>query len=792
MNPTIDTHRPESSGSSAGAPGVFWRVEGSLLNFSAVRTVAFFAGNAHGFAERWTRRSAVAFLAVAFPLLYTVNRIFATRMLYALLRGVSRDRLDLLGEEYFEYIIKPRLRPAGVQRLQALLAGWDPVVLVSHGLDHVMRPLAKHLGVRQLIANRLEFRDGRATGRLLEPVIRPRGGLAWMISRGPDGRLPAAQLPSHLGLAGRPEALAAAIRPTRREWSRRARTLVLFERNGRPTPLSVPKALAGKRILLVGVTGFIGKVWLEKLLRDVPEVGRVYMLIRRQRGQSAQRRFEKMVEELPVFDALSERYGEAFERFLAERVVVLEGDVSQPGLGLEEGTRATLAQELDLVINSSGLTEFNPDLRQALAVNVDATVHLLDFLRRSDHAALLHLSTCYVAGKRDGRVQEELPHHYTPLHLADFDAQREWQHLHELVRQARARAESAEFTEEFRQEILKRSPAARKLSPEEMENHLRRHRSRWLRTHLTEAGTRRARELGWPNTYTFTKSLAESLLQQRGADLPVAVVRPSIVESSLAEPFRGWNEGVNTSGPLSYLLGTYFRQLPSNERKCLDLIPVDTVARGMMLISAALVERRHQRLYQLATSALNPCDMRRSIELTALAHRKHYRARQGLERWLRMRFDTIPVSKKRYQQLSAPRQKAVVRRLNRVTALFLRKPLLARREHELERVERMIELYEPFILHNTHVFEADNVELLSEALPAEEREAFGYDVASIDWWDYWINLHVPALRRWCYPLLEGRPLEYRARRRTPKTATTGTAHAASEPAIHSEASWPSS
>ena len=84
------------------------------------------------------------------------------------------------------------------------------------------------------------------------------------------------------------------------------------------------------------------------------------------------------------------------------------------------------------------------------------------------------------------------------------------------------------------------------------------------------------------------------------------------------------------------------------------------VCRGMTLIAAALIERRHEPLYQLATSASNPCDMGRSIELTALAHRKHYRAQQGLEHWLRMRFDTIPVSKERYQKLSVPAQKVVV------------------------------------------------------------------------------------------------------------------------------------
>ena len=117
-----------------------------------------------------------------------------------------------------------------------------------------------------------------------------------------------------------------------------------------------------------------------------------------------------------------------------------------------------------------------------------------------------------------------------------------------------------------------------------------------------------------------------------GAGLPIAVVRPAIVETSVEKPFLGWNEGINTSASLSYLLGTSFpaacRRMNS---KRLDIIPVDSVCQGMTLIAAAIIERRNEAMYQLATSVTNPCDMGRSIELTSLAHRKHYRAQEGLE-----------------------------------------------------------------------------------------------------------------------------------------------------------------
>ncbi len=106
----------EQDASAAGArERVFWRVEGSLLNLTAVRPVGFFAWNSQSFLQRWTRRGGMAFLAIARPFLYCTNRVFATRLLHSILRGVSRDRLDLLGEEFFEYFLKPRLKKEGLE-----------------------------------------------------------------------------------------------------------------------------------------------------------------------------------------------------------------------------------------------------------------------------------------------------------------------------------------------------------------------------------------------------------------------------------------------------------------------------------------------------------------------------------------------------------------------------------------------------------------------------------------------------------------------------------------------------
>jgi thioester reductase-like protein len=771
---------PASHNSSA-TPTVYWRVEGSLLDLTVVRPLAFFTWNAQTFAERFRRRGLIFLMAILRPFLYSTNRKFATRVVHTVLRGVTRDRLDLLGEEYFQYKLKPQLKDAGVQRVQELLQSGADVVLVSQALEHVMRPLAQHLGVKHIVANRLDFRDGVATGRLLDPVIRPRGAFAPLRENMPDGRRAPKTLARHLDLSM--DVLRSAVIPAERRTWVPERPIVHFDGQNQATDFSVRRAFSGKHVMLIGVTGFIGKVWLANTLLDLPEIARIYLLVRKQKSNSAERRFEKMVEDSPVFDPLFERYDSRLSEFLRQKIEVVEGDVTRPGLGLEAEAARRLQKNLDLIINSSGLTDFNPDLRDALGTNTDAVVNVVDFIRTTDHAGLLHLSTCYVAGEQDGRVSEKRIPNYNPRGLADFDAEREWQSLKDLIKQAEIQAESEEVTSGLRMQARSREHAAKDLRGAALENQVRKNRVRWLKTYLTEAGTRRAKELGWPNTYTLTKSLAESLIAKYGAGLPVAVVRPAIVETSVEKPFRGWNEGINTSASLSYLLGTYFRQLPSNEKKRLDIIPVDAVCSGMTLIGAAVIERVHDPLYQLATSVTNPCDMGRSIELTSLAHRKHYRAQEGLESWLRLRFDAIPVSKTRYNRMSAPAQKAIVKSIQRIMSpLPLKKAPLVKTERNLERVEKLIELFEPFILLNEHDFAAENIEKLSFRLAAEEREAFGYNTRSLDWWDYWINIHIPALRRWTYPLIEGRPLEARPPRslqlapangNTLKTGTNG-------------------
>src|SRR5438270_4990010 len=403
----------------------YWRVEGSLLELGAMRPVGFFTWNSQSFAERWARRAGMAGMAIARPFAYFLSRTFATRFLHTLLRGVSRDRLDLLGEEYFHYVLKPQLRREAAGKLIDAVRNGERVVLVGQLLENILRPLAHHFGVDSFVSNRLEFRDGKATGLLLDPIVRPRGPLAWIASGETDGRIPREKLLTKLGWTEKPRHLENALKSTARPAVPSGVSVALFGKTPRVDRLSVRETLANRHLLLIGVTGFIGKVWLVDLLQNIPNVGKITLLIRRNRTTSALRRFEKIVEESPAFDIVHERHGHKLGAFLKLKLDVVEGAVSLPGLGLDEETQGRLANSLDLIVNSAGLTDFNPDLRDALSSNVDSTLHLLGFLRKCKHAGLMHLSTCYVVGMRDGRVSEQLEDNYNPKRDPRFDAENE-------------------------------------------------------------------------------------------------------------------------------------------------------------------------------------------------------------------------------------------------------------------------------------------------------------------------------------------------------------------------------
>ncbi|MDH5671022.1 MAG: fatty acyl-CoA reductase [Myxococcales bacterium] len=533
------------------------------------------------------------------------------------------------------------------------------------------------------------------------------------------------------------------------------------------TSFSVRDAYAGKHVLLTGATGFLGKVYLMRLLDSVDTVGRIYVLLRPKNLVGGVARFEKMVNTSPAFRPLHERFGSRLSKLLRDKVVVLEGDASEPGMGLPLTTQRRLHRDLDLVVHCAGLVDFNPDLRKAVASNVHATMYMADLVERCDHAALLHISTCYVAGKRYGEIPERLIADYAP-NGETFDPEREAEEAMAAAEAVCERHASAEHRAQVEADVAEIVHERRSGDHSRLIKSMTRRRLREeLKQALSDVGMERAERWGWPNTYTYTKSMAESLLARRQDKLRLSIFRPSIVESALDFPFPGWNESFNGSAPLAYIMGSWFRIVPARPYAPFDVVPVDLVANAMVISGGALMQNRHAPVYHVGTSHRHPISVGRAAELIVLAHRRHFRRRESSrnERLFKARWDSVlrepdnafSVDRNRglvsgviegLDLLPEKLQKKIKRTIDRAEKV----------DKKLAELQKLVNLYRPFMYDAHYVFES---RALDACRPVEPELRF--EPERLDWRRYWIETHVPGLRRWAFPLIEGRrPERYRA------------------------------
>ncbi|HEX5656869.1 MAG TPA: SDR family oxidoreductase, partial [Polyangiales bacterium] len=531
--------------------------------------------------------------------------------------------------------------------------------------------------------------------------------------------------------------------------------------------LSVQRALAGRHILFTGASGFLGKVWLTMMLDKVPDVGRIYVLLRGKKSQPARARFEQLVNESYAFSKLHELHGESFARFLAERVEVIPGDVSRAGLGIEPKLAERILDKLDLVVHCAGQVDFNPELHEGVETNLEGTIHAAEFCARADDAGFVQVSTCFVAGNREGRILEET--RLLAPNGKPFDVEAEYAHLKQLIVQVNEDCTSPAAIEKLRAEVTA-NIAAKGHDPNNtalIERIMKREEKARLSEQLVSVGKDRADEWGWPNVYTFTKSMAESMLLTRFPKLRKTFFRPAIIESAVSFPIPGWNEGLNTSGPLVYFTGTWFRHLPARKDKPLDVVPVDYCCAALIAASAALVEGRAKPVYQCATSDRHPLTVGRGLELTSLAHRKHFRNHgiDAIERILLSRWDSRVVgddhfinvdNMRKVSQWVADLTKDAPESFPKKWKAELKK--LSSRADRVDRkllvVNKVIDTYKPFVSSNRQTFCCE--ELVGLAV---DEEFFHYEPRKLDWRRYWIDQHVPGLRRWSFPVIDNTKVE---------------------------------
>ncbi|HEY0384420.1 MAG TPA: AMP-binding protein, partial [Pyrinomonadaceae bacterium] len=541
--------------------------------------------------------------------------------------------------------------------------------------------------------------------------------------------------------------------------------------------LSPTEIFQDRRVFLIGSTGFLGKVTLSMLLYRFPNIGRVYVTVRARSREESQTRFWNNVITAPPFDPLRERYGEALDGFIREKVSVVGGDIGEDNLGYTEEEAQAIADDVDVVINSAGNVTFNPTLESALRTNVVGTQNVIAFANRMQRPALVHVSTCFVAGNRSGAVWESDPViGYFPrrdeLTGVEFSVEQEIRDCAKLAERVREEARDAMMAARFRDLARKRlnEEGRDPDDPDAMGLAVARERKVWTRTRLTDLGIERAAWWGWPNIYTYTKSLGEQLVAAQ-SDMVRTIVRPSIVESAQSYPFPGWNEGFTTTAPIIFLTLKGQTQIPANEKLILDITPVDQVAAVMLAVAAEACVEEPRLVHQAATGDSNPNDMRRIIGLVGLYKRKHFEEKEtgfSLFNKIAARMEARPVTPAQYERTSTPMVNAAARKVS--SLLERARPrwgggryvdVINRAKDRVDRVVELtaetkeaFEMFHPFTIENAYVFRADNVRSLFARIRKDEQHLLVWSPDKLDWYDYWINTHLPGLQKWVLPTLE--------------------------------------
>uniref|UniRef100_A0A8C2C036 Fatty acyl-CoA reductase n=1 Tax=Cyprinus carpio TaxID=7962 RepID=A0A8C2C036_CYPCA len=314
--------------------------------------------------------------------------------------------------------------------------------------------------------------------------------------------------------------------------------------------VTIPEYYEGKNVLITGATGFMGKVLLEKLLRSCPGVKSAYVLVRPKAGQGPNARIADMIN-CKLFDRLREEQPD-----FAEKIIAVKSDLTQPDLDLSIEDQETLIGCINIVFHCAATIRFNEPLKDAMQLNVLATQKMLNLAHRMKHLEVfIHVSTAYAHCDR------------------------------ELI-----------------EEVVYPLPVDYRKLIDTLE---------WMDDKLVSLMTPKL--LGErPNTYTYTKALAEHLIQQERGNLNIAIIRPSIVGASWKEPFPGWIDNFNGPSGIFIAAGKgILRTMRASNNAVADLVPVDVVINTTLAAAWYSGSQRHARprsmlVYNCTTGGINP------------------------------------------------------------------------------------------------------------------------------------------------------------------------------------------
>lgn len=280
----------------------------------------------------------------------------------------------------------------------------------------------------------------------------------------------------------------------------------------------IQKFYAGKNVFITGGTGFIGKQLIEKLLRACPDINKIYILARPKKEKTVQQRAAELTDE-QVYNSVKKLYPD-----FAKKIVVVAGNITELQLGLSEKDVQLVTDEVNIFFHVAATTRFDESLKSAVLTNVRATREIVLLASKCKNlCSILHVSTAFSHCPLP-EVKEKFYPSPMPFEV-----------IIDLV----------ENTDDERLNMITETL----IKP-------------------------------WPNTYTFTKAIAEDVIRKMADKLPAAIVRPAIVAATYMEPAPGWLDISSIFGPSAVIAGSgtgVMRCFLADKSCKVDLVPADFV-----------------------------------------------------------------------------------------------------------------------------------------------------------------------------------------------------------------------
>ncbi|RZC45080.1 hypothetical protein C5167_038019 [Papaver somniferum] len=458
----------------------------------------------------------------------------------------------------------------------------------------------------------------------------------------------------------------------------------------------IVQSLENKIILITGSTGFLSKLFVEKVLRVQPNVKHFYLLLRAADASSPTQRLNKDVTGKELFRVLRKKHGLAFGSFISEKVTPIFGDVSLENLGIKDSDlEKKMHKEIHLVANFAATTNFNDRYDVSLAVNTMGAKHVLNFAEKCENLELfLHVSTAFVCTGETSGVILEKP-------------------LSQTLKESSKNLDIIEEEKKLIQHRLDELKAAQASEKQET-------------AAMKDLGLERAKFYGWANTYAFTKALGEITIGRHlNRNFPVVIIRPTAVTSTCRDPFPGWVEGFKALDPMVISVGK--GKLPcflGDYESFFDIIRSKD--------RFANVNSEYDLMKQI------PGDMVFShTEPTRIVKLLEYAYDYFLENPVWTGRDTDQTVRPVFFPTMSSFQLHID---NNYTV-----PV---KEQKVQFAKRLAELYEPYVLFKgTFDTSASNeLRMWSKAYYGPgEANIFDFDPKHIDWKDYMMNVHIPGL-----------------------------------------------